>query len=113
MEDLQRLLHNTVSQYTILRDTLQEVRANNDVRAQRNVIFLFLDLMILKPCTPFGNENVLKEDFGPENDFQGTWKYQELWANFVPNRSQMSIKYFYKLDESEQFPSPGLTYRFD
>eukprot|EP00492_Amphilonche_elongata_P005790 TRINITY_DN954_c0_g1_i2.p1 TRINITY_DN954_c0_g1~~TRINITY_DN954_c0_g1_i2.p1 ORF type:complete len:207 (+),score=56.76 TRINITY_DN954_c0_g1_i2:223-843(+) len=36
MEDLQRLLGNTVSEYSILRDTLQEVRANNDVRAQRN-----------------------------------------------------------------------------
>ena len=44
MEDLQRLLHNTVSQYTILRDTLQEVRANNDVRAQRNVIFRLFEL---------------------------------------------------------------------
>eukprot|EP00492_Amphilonche_elongata_P004875 TRINITY_DN5277_c0_g1_i1.p1 TRINITY_DN5277_c0_g1~~TRINITY_DN5277_c0_g1_i1.p1 ORF type:complete len:114 (+),score=26.73 TRINITY_DN5277_c0_g1_i1:40-342(+) len=36
MEDLQRLLSNTVSEYTILRDTLQEVRADNDVRAERN-----------------------------------------------------------------------------
>merc|ERR1712187_829323 len=36
MEDLSRLLKNTVSEYTILRDTLQEVRANNDVRAERN-----------------------------------------------------------------------------
>lgn len=36
MEDLQRLLGNTVSEYNILRDTLQEVRANNDTRAERN-----------------------------------------------------------------------------
>ena len=41
MEDLQRLLGNTVSEYNILRDTLQEVRANNDVRAERNVIIDF------------------------------------------------------------------------
>ena len=36
MEELQRLLGNTLKQYTILRETLQEVRANNDVRAERN-----------------------------------------------------------------------------
>ena len=37
MEELQRLLGNTLKQYTILRETLQEVRANNDVRAERNI----------------------------------------------------------------------------
>merc|ERR1711862_316846 len=36
MEDLSRLLRNTLAEYNILRDTLQEVRANNDIRAQRN-----------------------------------------------------------------------------
>merc|ERR1712238_417090 len=36
MEELQRLLKNTVSEYNILRDTLQDVRANQDVRAENN-----------------------------------------------------------------------------
>lgn len=36
MEGLQRLLGNTLKQYSILRDTLQDVRANNDTRADRN-----------------------------------------------------------------------------
>eukprot|EP00494_Astrolonche_serrata_P024105 UN24363 len=36
MEDLQRLLKNTLSEYKILRDTLHEVRANNDARAENN-----------------------------------------------------------------------------
>jgi len=36
MEELQRLLGNTLKQYIILRDTLQEVRSNNDTRAERN-----------------------------------------------------------------------------
>ena len=36
MEDLQRLLTDTVGEYNILRDTLQEARANNDTRAERN-----------------------------------------------------------------------------
>merc|ERR1712238_475212 len=36
MEDLQRLLGNTLKQYVVLRDTLQEVRANNDTRAENN-----------------------------------------------------------------------------
>jgi hypothetical protein len=38
MEDLQRLLGNTVGECNILRDTLQEVRSNNDVRADRNAV---------------------------------------------------------------------------
>merc|ERR1712079_540809 len=36
MEDLNRLLRNTLAEYNILRDTLGEVRASNDVRAERN-----------------------------------------------------------------------------
>ena len=36
MEQLERLLSNTVKEYVILRDTLHEVRENNDVRAERN-----------------------------------------------------------------------------
>ena len=36
MEDLQRLLSDTVAENNILRDTLQEARANNDTRAVRN-----------------------------------------------------------------------------
>ena len=36
MEDLQRLLRNTLSEYNILRDTLQEVRDNNEARVERN-----------------------------------------------------------------------------
>jgi len=39
METLHRLLRNTLGEYTIFRDTLQEVRANNDVRAERNAEF--------------------------------------------------------------------------
>ena len=36
MEELERLLSNTLKEYTILRDTLHEVRASNDQRAERN-----------------------------------------------------------------------------
>merc|ERR1712110_545869 len=36
METLERLLTNTVKEYIILRDTLQEVRADQDKRATRN-----------------------------------------------------------------------------
>ena len=36
MEELERLLSNTLKEYIILRDTLHEVRASNDTRAERN-----------------------------------------------------------------------------
>jgi Ca2+-binding EF-hand superfamily protein len=36
MEELERLLNNTLKEYIILRETLHEVRASNDARAERN-----------------------------------------------------------------------------
>ena len=36
IEELERLLNNTLKEYIILRETLHEVRASNDARAERN-----------------------------------------------------------------------------
>ena len=103
MEDLQRLLANTVGEYNILRDTLQEVRANNDVRADRNAKLrrrmdsmksevsaqmngLISDLLGVDPRDVLTDEEINKHlttafnKFDEDNSGEmGNWEFTQAW----------------------------------
>eukprot|EP00492_Amphilonche_elongata_P002513 TRINITY_DN276_c0_g1_i6.p1 TRINITY_DN276_c0_g1~~TRINITY_DN276_c0_g1_i6.p1 ORF type:complete len:227 (-),score=64.66 TRINITY_DN276_c0_g1_i6:327-965(-) len=116
MEDLERLLKNTVSEYKILRETLQEVRANNDVRAERNARLrqrlqgmkdevgaqmneLFANMAGVRPEDVMSEAEIdahLKtafDKFENSGDGQlGEWEFTQCWVFLGLKASESEIK---------------------
>eukprot|EP00492_Amphilonche_elongata_P002511 TRINITY_DN276_c0_g1_i2.p1 TRINITY_DN276_c0_g1~~TRINITY_DN276_c0_g1_i2.p1 ORF type:complete len:863 (-),score=234.47 TRINITY_DN276_c0_g1_i2:191-2779(-) len=120
MEDLERLLKNTVSEYKILRETLQEVRANNDVRAERNARLrqrlqgmkdevgaqmneLFANMAGVRPEDVMSEAEIdahLKtafDKFENSGDGQlGEWEFTQCWVFLGLKASESEIKSIFK-----------------
>ena len=124
MEDLERLLKNTVSEYRILRETLQEVRANNDVRAERNARLrnrlegmkdevgaqmneLFSSMAGVRPEDVLSDEEIdahLKtafDKFESSGDGQlGEWEFTQCWVFLGLKAGEDEIKSIFKSVDS-------------
>ena len=111
MEELQRLLGNTLKQYTQMRDVLQEVRANNDVRAEKNARLrnrldkmkgsvsaqmndLFAKMMNVRPEDVMSEEEIVGHLTDAFNKFESSGDGRlGLWVTFISifnNQSYMS-----------------------
>merc|ERR1712037_630780 len=120
MEELQRLLKNTVSEYNILRDTLQEVRANQDVRAENNAKVrrrlqsmqsevgaqmngLISSLFEVYPSEVLSDAEIEKylteafEKFDEDNSGKlGEWEFKQAWSFLGLKGSEDEISDAYK-----------------